>query len=191
MKTLLLFMLCLPSFLFAQDSLKTKIKKNEISINTFELVIARIIPITYERFIDSNQSITVKTFLFDKRYTEFNSNNIYISLQAQYNFYFSEKKKNAGFSFSPFFKFTKGKYHYGESSGYYDNNGIYQVRLKKAILDVNGAILGLGLGYKLLWKEKISLNFTTDVGRVVHAKGYYAEYIPIELRIGMNMGLRF
>lgn len=184
-------MLFSQSWAFAQDSLKTKVKKNEIAVNVFELVLARIIPITYERFIDSNQSITVKTFLFDKHYTEFNSNNIYISLQAQYNFYFSEKKKNAGFSFSPFFKFTKGKYHYGEGYGYYDNNGVYQLRFNKAILDVNGAILGFGLGYKLLWKDKISLNFITDIGRVVHAKGYYAEYIPIEARIGVNMGLRF
>ncbi len=191
MKTLLLFMLCIPSCIFAQDSLKTKIKKNEIAINTFELVIARIIPVNYERFIDSNQSITVKTFLLDKHYTEFASDNRYISLQAQYNFYFSEKKKNAGFSFSPFFKFTKGKYYYRENNYYYDSNGIYLSRFEETILKVNGAILGLGLGYKLLWKDKISLNFTADIGRVVNAKGYYAEYIPIELRIGMNMGLRF
>ena len=192
MRKTLFLMMILPSLVFAQDSLKSKIKKNEITVNAFELVIGGVLPISYERFIDNNQSITVKTFLFDKHYGDFNagSNNL-ISLQTQYNFYFSEKKENEGLFFSPFLKFTKGKYNYTSYDYYIDNNGNYINTTTQKTTDVNALIAGFGLGYKLLLKKKLSLSLCTDVGRVLNEKGYYTQYGPIDARVGVNMGIRF
>lgn len=192
MKKILLLMMLFPSLIFAQDALKSKAKKNEITVNAFELVIGGVLPISYERFIDNSQSITVKTFLFDKHYGDFNSgSDNLISLQTQYNFYFSEKKENAGLFFSPFLKFTKGKYSYTSYDYYIDNNGNYIGNTTKKTTDVNALIAGFGLGYKLLLKKKLSLSLCTDIGRVLNEKGYYAQYGPIDARVGVNMGIRF
>jgi len=120
MKKILLLMMLFPSFVFAQDSLK--LKKNEITVNAFELVAGGVLPISYERFIDNGQSVSLKAYFFDKAYADFgNSNNNVVSLQAYYNIYFSEKKQNAGFYFSPFLKYTKGNY----VNSYYYQYGIY------------------------------------------------------------------
>lgn len=192
MKKILLLMMLFPSLIFAQDALKSKAKKNEITVNAFELVIGGVLPISYERFIDNSQSITVKTFLFDKHYGDFNSgSDNLISLQTQYNFYFSEKKENAGLFFSPFVKFTKGKYSYISYEYYVDVNGNYISNNIKKTSDVNALIAGFGLGYKLLLKKKLSLSLCTDIGRVLNEKGYYAQYGPIDARVGVNMGIRF
>lgn len=189
MKKIILFILVLPTLAFAQiDTTKLlKSKKNEICINAFELVIGGVLPISYERFIDNNQSITVKTFFFDTNYGDFSQNNKLLSLQTQYNFYFSEKKQNAGFFVSPFIKFTKGKYKYSYGLDFVDN--IYQTIYKTD--NVNALIGGFGLGYKLVWKKKLSFSFTTDIGRVLNTSGYYADYGPIDFRAGINMGIRY
>lgn len=192
MKKIFLLMMLFPSLIFAQNSLQSKVKKNEITINAFELVIGGVLPISYERFIDNSQSITVKTFFFDKHYGDFNSgSNNLISIQTQYNFYFSEKKENAGLFFSPFLKFTKGKHNYISYDYYIDNNGNYINSTTQRVTDINALIAGFGLGYKLLLKKKLSLSLSTDIGRVLNEKGYYAEYGPIDARVGVNMGIRF
>lgn len=183
-------MMLFPSLIFAQDALK--VKKNEITVNAFELVVGGVLPISYERFIDNSQSITVKTFLFDKHYGDFNSgSNNLVSLQTQYNFYFSEKKENAGLFFSPFMKFTNGKYSYISYEYYVDVNGNYINNNIKKTTDVNALIVGFGLGYKLLLKKRLSLSLCTDIGRVLNEKGYYAQYGPIDARVGVNTGIRF
>jgi Protein of unknown function (DUF3575) len=192
MKKVFFLAIMLPSLVFAQNSFDSKVRKNEITVNAFELVIGGVLPISYERFIDNNQSITVKTFFFDKHYNDFNtgSNNL-ISLQTQYNFYFSEKKENSGLFFSPFLKFTKGKDSYTFYDYYIDNNGNYIGTTSQKNRDVNALMAGFGLGYKLLLKKRLSLSLSTDIGRVLNEKDYYAQYGPIEARVGVNVGIRF
>ncbi|WP_435356554.1 hypothetical protein [Emticicia sp. SJ17W-69] len=189
MKETILIMMLVPSLVFAQiDTTKlVKVNKNEICINAFELVIGGVLPISYERFIDNNQSITVKTFFLDTNYGDFSENNQLFSLQTQYNFYFSEKKQNAGFFVSPFMKFTKGKYKYSYGLDFVDNS--YQTIYRTE--NVNALIAGFGLGYKLVWKRKLSFSFTTDIGRVLNNSGYYPDHGPIDFRAGINMGIRF
>ncbi len=186
-------MMVFPSLVFAQiDSTKSKAKRNEIAINAFELVIGGVLPISYERFIDNNQSIVVKTFFFDKHYNDFNSiSNNLISLQTQYNFYFSEKKQNAGFFFAPFLKFTGGKYTSNSYDYYYDSNGNYIGGSDRKTLNASALIAGFGIGYKILLKKKLSFSINTDIGRVLNENNYYRNYGPIEARVGVNMGIRF
>jgi hypothetical protein len=193
MKKIILLMMVFPSLVFAQiDSTKSKAKRNEIAINAFELVIGGVLPISYERFIDNNQSIVVKTFFFDKHYNDFNSiSNNLISLQTQYNFYFSEKKQNAGFFFAPFLKFTGGKYTSNSYDYYYDSNGNYIGGSDRKTLNASALIAGFGIGYKILLKKKLSFSINTDIGRVLNENNYYRNYGPIEARVGVNMGIRF
>lgn len=180
MRKILFLMMVLPLSLFAQeDSLKPKVKKNEIIVNAFELIVGGVVPISYERFIDNSQSIMIKTFFFDKNYSNFNSGygNLF-SLQAQYNYYLSEKKKNAGFFLASFVKFTAGKYIF-----------VGFPPTKKYGVKVSSA--GFGVGYKFLLKNKLSFSITTDIGRVLSKYAYYTYELPIDPRAGINMGLRF
>lgn len=195
MKKALFLMMFFPSLLFAQvDSLKSKVKKNEIIVNAFELIVGGIVPISYERFIDKNQSITVKTFFLDKSSGDFNSEKYdqtkVISFQTQYNFYFSEKKQNAGFFFAPFLKFTGGKYTPTYES-YYDYNGNRFLNTPGKALRVNALISGFGIGYKFLSRNKVSFGFSIDIGRVLNKAGYYQLSGSTEARLGANLGIRF
>ena len=182
-------MIIFPSLVFAQDSLKSKIKKNEITVNAFELVIGGVLPISYERFIDNTQSVSFKTYLFDKAYADFgNSNNNVVSLQVYYNLYFSEKKQNTGFYFSPFLKFTKGNYI--NSYYYYDyNTNMGYTKTEK--LYVNAMIAGFGVGYKYLWRKKMTFGLNIDLGRVLNEQNYYKEREVVQIRTGLNVGVRF
>ncbi len=179
MKKALFLMLVFPSLLFAQvDSLKSKVKKNEITINAFELIVVGVLPINYERFIYNNLSITIKTFFFDQQYLAYNTGDTnLISLQTQCNFYLSKKKQNAGFFLAPFLKFTGGRY------------------LITAIppitkLDVNVSSTGFELGYKFLFKNKLSFSINTDIGRVLSRYAYNSGS-EIDTRLGANLGIRF
>ncbi|MER0439247.1 DUF3575 domain-containing protein [Emticicia sp. W12TSBA100-4] len=180
MRKILFLMMVLPLSLFAQeDSLKPKVKKNEIMVNAFELIVGGIIPISYEHFINNYQSIVVKTFFLDKPYHELRSaRNNPFSVQIEFLYYTSEKKRNAGFFVAPFLKVTAGKYYVG----YF--NPIRKFRPKIASA-------GFGVGYKFLIKEKFLLSITTDIGRIANAYAYNSSYGSISLRAGINMGLRF
>ncbi len=173
-------MMVFPSLLFAQvDSLKSKVKKNEITVNAFELIVGGILPISYERLIDNSQSFMIKTFFFDKKYSDFNSGDANLfSLQTQYNYYLSEKKKNTGFFLAAFLKLAGGKYF---SVGFPPT--------KKFGVKVSSA--GFGVGYKFLLKNKLSFSITTDVGRVLSEYAHYTYNLSIDPRAGINMGLRF
>jgi hypothetical protein len=190
MKTIFILSFLLPSLIIAQvDSTKSKIKKNELTINTFELIIGGVLPISYERFIDDGQSVSLKAYFFDKAYADFgNSNNNVVSLQVYYNLYFSEKKQNAGFYFSPFLKYTKG--NYVNSYYYYDySNNMGYTKSEK--LNVNAAITGFGIGYKYLWRKKLSFALNIDLGRVLNEQNYYKQREVVQIRTGLNVGVRF
>lgn len=189
MKKILFSMMLFPSLIFAQDSLKTKAKKNEITVNAFELVAGGVLPISYERFIDNGQSVSLKAYFFDKAYADFgNSNNNVVSLQVYYNLYFSEKKQNAGFHFSPFLKYTKGNYI---NSYYYYDYSTNVGYTKSEKLNVNAAIAGFGIGYKYLWRKKLSFGLNIDLGRVLNEQNYYKEREVVQIRTGLNVGVRF
>lgn len=189
MKKILLLVILFPSLIFAQDSLKSKAKKYEITINAFELVAGGVLPISYERFIDDGQSVSLKAYFFDKAYADFgNSNNNVVSLQVYYNLYFSEKKQNAGFYFSPFLKYTKGNY---VNSYYYFDYNTNMGYTKSEKLNVNAAIAGFGIGYKYLWRKKLSFGLNIDLGRVLNEQNYYKEREVVQIRTGLNVGIRF
>lgn len=185
-------MLCFPTIIFAQtDSLKVKIKKNEITFNAFEVIVAGTLPISYERFINNNQSITVKAFLFDKPYADIDfSGDKVISIQAQYNLYLFEKKPNSGLFFSFFLKNSNGTYPY---ELYYFDKTTGKSYTETKTEKVNAFILGVGVGYKWLWKNKLSFGLNADLGRALNRQGYYyyKNYGPAEVRAGLNVGVRF
>ncbi len=141
--------------------------------------------INYERFIEKQQSVTVKTFFFDNNYNE-DGDGKGFSLQTQYNFYFSEKKQNAGFFVSPFLKFMKDK------ERRYNYNYNYNNQDKYYMANINALIAGFGIGYKWLWKKKLSFSLNTDIGRVLNESNYYSNADSyVHGRIGANMGIRF
>lgn len=192
MKKILLLMVLLPSMLFAQTEKQEKEKKNELYLNAFEVIVGGVVPITYERFLTKNQSLAFRAFLLDKHYSDFNSNgDAYntFSLQAQYVIYFSEKKNNAGFYAYPFLKYSGGNYNTYQYI-YDPTNGMY-IDTKLTKKQLNAAILGFGIGYKFVWKDKITIGMGGDLGRVLNNGNYYENRGPVDARFGINVGFRF
>jgi len=62
---------------------------------------------------------------------------------------------------------------------------------KSEKLNVNAAIAGFGIGYKYLWRKKLSLGLNIDLGRVLNEQNYYKEREVVQIRTGLNVGVRF
>ena len=174
---------------------------NEVSINAFDLIVGGILPINYERYLNNNQSIAFKAFLFDKHYNDMTESNYgTFSLQGQYMIYFFDRKDHYGLYVAPFAKYTTGT----ASNDYYQYSSNGNSQLIQSDYAVNAIIAGFGVGYKFVVKNKFTFNVVTDLGRVLNQGKYYgysysydglqnefSEYGPVEFRFGVNMGYRF
>ncbi|MGB6269502.1 MAG: hypothetical protein WBF67_10895 [Olleya sp.] len=191
-KTILLFALLLISFYgFSQDEMEPLSKKNELSSNLFDLVIAGSFNVNYERYLDKNQSLFIGATFFDT-YAYYDSGNLKdsnaISIKAAYIVYFSKKKDHAGFFFYPQAKFRTGTVTV-DNYYYYDFNDETTIE-QDFSYDVDGFSLGFGLGHKWVFNDKFTLGINAEIAR--NLGNFDDNYLDnVEPRFGIVFGVRF
>ena len=191
-KTHLLFVLLLTSFYgFAQEDIETTTKKNEISSNLFDLVVAGSFNVKYERYLEKNQSLYIGATFFDT-YAYYDTGYIKdsdaISLKAAYVIYFSKKKDHAGFYFYPQAKLRTGTVTV-EDYYYYDYISDTNVE-EEYTYDVDGFSLGFGIGHKWVFNDTFTLGINGEIAR--NLGSIDDDYLDnVEPRFGINFGIRF
>ncbi len=167
-------------------------KKNEITSNLLDLVVAGSFNVSYERLFPSNQSLHVAVTAFDT-YGYYDAGYLdesnAVSLRAAYNIYFSSKKQHYGFYFYPALKVRTGEVtveeeFYGFDNQFYDEGYSY---------DIGGFLAGFGLGHKWLFADKFSLSVTGELFRSLGSEpeDIYGDLGVVEPRFGVNFGYRF
>ena len=192
MKKTLVLLLALTSFVsFGQETLEDQIKRNEISSNLFDLVVAGSFNLTYERLFEGNQSLLVSATFFDTfAYYDvgFIEDNSAFSFKAAYLIYFSKSKDHAGFFFYPQLKIRSGEITIDEG-GFFDGNGNFTPF--EFSYDIDGFSAGFGLGHKWIFNNKFSLMVFGEIARDLGGNNN-DEYIDnVEPRFGVNLGIRF
>lgn len=178
-------------FSFSQDTDENLLKKNEISSNLLDLVVAGSLNVNYERMFDKNQSLFVGVTFFDT-YGYYDAGYLEkttaVSLKAGYLIYFSKVKKHAGFFFYPQIRLRTGEVT-TDYYGYYDDISDNFVE-EEFTYDVGGVGAGFGLGHKWLFNNKFTLNVSGDIAR--NLGNIDTDYLSnVELRFGVILGYRF
>ena len=174
----------------AQNAGTDPIKKNEISTNMLDLVIAGSLNFNYERLFDNNQSLFVGVTLFDT-YGYYDAGAIddsdAITLKVAYQIYFSKSKEHAGFFFYPQVRFRTGEVTVDD---YYffsidDDSNTDQFKY-----DTAGVGVGFGLGYKWIFRNRFSLTLNGEIAR--NLGNFDDDYLSeVEGRFGVIFGYRF
>lgn len=136
------------------------IKKNELSINAFNLVTFGAIDVAYERIIDSNSSWAIEGFILALNRESESADYVFTrtaSLTGKYKYFFSEQSAY-GFYVNGLAMLSTGEY-YEES---YDYEAGTSSRTDKEYTDL---ALGFGLGYKWVSKQGFFLDLSTGIGR--------------------------
>lgn len=191
MKKLFLVLFISVSFIsFSQEKDEVKVGQHELTSNLFDLVVAGSFNVTYERLLESNQSLGLSVTLFDTYgyydvgYIEDNS---VITLQATYSVYFSKDKDHEGFFFYPLIKLRTGEI---TASDYYFINFNGESSEENYTYDVGGFAAGFGLGHKWVFNDKIVLGIKGDIGR--NLGNFDTDYLDeVEFKFAVNFGFRF
>ncbi len=187
MKRSLLVLVLLVSFIsFSQQESEKSPKKNEITTNLLDLVVAGSFNVNYERLLKNNQSFAISATLFDTYgYYDvgYMDNNNTFTLKASYIIYFSKNKDHAGFLFYPQIKLRTGEI---TVNGYYYGQGNQGGNFK---YDIDGFSAGFGLGHKWLFNDKFTLGINGEIARNLGGLDDYLE--PIEVRASVSFGFRF
>jgi len=184
-----LFLFTIISFSQDRDDL---IKKNELSSNLFDLVVAGSFNINYERLYENNQSLAFSATFFDTYgYLDagYLDKSEAVSLKASYLIYFKKEYDHAGFFFYPLLKLRTGKVTVDD--GYYYDPEVDE-SFYKFTYDIGGFSAGFGLGHKWLFNNKFTLTVNGEIAR--NLGGFNDDYLDgdnIEPRFGINFGYRF
>lgn len=184
MKNKLFAVLALLSFGLNYAQEETKSRENEVKVNFLNTITIASVEIGYERFFGNDQSVGFEIFINDRfsyaqetQGRKFETNSFALS----YNFYFSGKNNSSGYYLSPFFKYRFGDYVKNEDIG-----GI----LTKVSYDISSPIVGLGIGYKWLWNEKLTVGVGGTLGRNF-SKDVQDLFVAVEPNANITVGYRF
>ncbi len=165
-------------------------KKNEITSNLFDLVVAGSFNVTYDRLFKKNQALSLSATIFDTYgyvdagYIEDNSA---FTFEAAYKIYFSKRKQHAGFFFYPLLKIRTGEITV-DDFGFFNNEG--QFIEQEFTYDVSGFSAGFGLGHKWVFNDKFTLGINSDIAR--NLGSFDTDYLSeVEFKFGVNFGVRF
>lgn len=174
---------------YAQEESKNRV--NEVKVNFLNTIAIASVEVGYERFFGGDQSLELNVFINDRfsYYTEntkdgkeFKTN----SLGLAYNFYFSDKKNGTGYYLSPFFKYRFGDYTRKEELRDSFNNPY----IGSVTTDISSPILGLGLGYKWVWNQKLAVGTLFSLGRNF-SKPVNELFTAVETNCAITIGYRF
>lgn len=174
----------------AQDAGTEPVKKNEISTNMLDLVIAGSLNFNYERLFDNNQSLFVGVTFFDT-YGYYDAgaidNSDAITLKVAYQIYFSKNKQHAGFFFYPQVRFRTGEVTVDD---YYFFSIDDDSNTDQFSYDTAGVGVGFGLGYKWTFRNRFSLTLNGEIAR--NLGNFDDDYLSeVEGRFGVIFGYRF
>jgi hypothetical protein len=186
-----LLIVCLLGFQFAQSQNTTSVFQgdNEVRLDVLSLITSSKIQVSYERFLNSSFSVGVSGAVyvsqsdkddfnqgFDRTLpeTEITPFVRYTLPSSATRFYFVEV----------FTAYNSGKFR--ELQRFVDdsNNGYYTSREN----NYNDVALGGAIGYKMYFKEKISLDLHVGIGKNLFQQGNSPDLIS---RVGANIGYRF
>lgn len=155
--------------------------QNEVKLNILNTIILGSVEAGYERFIANDQSIGIEMMINDRfsyiaerkgRGKKFNTNSVALS----YNFYLSNDR-GSGYYFSPFFKYRFGDHEEIKND----------IKVKT---DMNSAILGLGIGYKWIWRDTFTVAPYANVARNFSDE-VNDRFSAVEFNAGIGIGYRF
>lgn len=153
--------------------------KNEVKVNILNTIMRASAEIGYERFIDTGQSVGVEVFINDrfsyyeeKSDKKFNTSSVALS----YNFYLLDDG-GSGYYFSPFFK-----YRFGDHEEVKDGITV--------TTDMDAAIIGLGVGYKWVLRDKFTISPYANIGRNFSDE-VNDRFAAVEINAGLGIGYRF
>lgn len=176
MKKILLAITALLPFLTAQAQ-----TQNEIKVNILNTIILGSVEVGYERYIADDQSLGIDILINDRfsyiaerpnRGKVFETNSVMLS----YNFYLSGDR-SSDFYFSPFFKYRFG--HHEEVI----NDIVVET-------DMDSPILGLGAGYKWVWRDTFTIAPFANIGRNFN-DDVNERFSAVEVNAGIGIGYRF
>ncbi|WP_317173478.1 DUF3575 domain-containing protein [Echinicola arenosa] len=174
--TLLMFLLGLAFYASAQT--ESDYNQHEIKLNILNTIVQGSVEIGYEYFVDRDQSIGVE-YLINDRFgyngqgngKEYNTNSILVS----YNFYFLNDYDPASLYVYPFFKYRFGDFTEPD---------------EPFVTDMNSAMLGIGVGYKWVQRDKFAIAPYVNI-----ARGFSQEvtdrFSAVEINAGVSIGYRF
>jgi hypothetical protein len=168
-------------------------RKNELTSNLLDLVVAGSFNVSYERLFPANQSLHIAVTAFDT-YGYYDAGYLdesnAVTLRVAYNIYFSKSKDHYGFYFYPGIKLRTGKvtvedYYYSSFDGQRQDNGYSY--------DIDGFSAGFGLGHKWLFADKFSLSINGEILRALGSvpEDDFGDLGVVEPRFGVNFGFRF
>lgn len=185
MKTKLFTALTLLVFALGAAQETSSNKVNEVKVNFLNTIVISSVEVGYERFFGNDQSVGLDIFIND-RFSYFPENNgkkfNTSSVAINYNFYFSGKNNSAGYFLSPFFK-----YRFGD---YVENVNIPFLGNVASTVDISSPIIGLGMGYKWLWNEKLTVGVSANIGRNFNDK-VQDVFWGVEPNSAITLGYRF
>lgn len=209
MKKVLIAALAIVSLQNIQAQEEAFSKSNEVKINFLNTIAIASVEVGYERFFGGDQSVELGVFINDRfsynsestfsEYVSVGQNNYSYqkvtptfktsSVALSYNFYFSEKKNGSGYHITPFFKYRFGDYE-KQIDTYSDDSYTNVVASRKDIINMSSPIMGLGMGYKWLWNEKLAMSTNFNIARNF-SKEVDKEFASVEANLSVSVGYRF
>ncbi|WP_194775083.1 DUF3575 domain-containing protein [Pararhodonellum marinum] len=179
-KLVFILLLAIGNFGVQAQQVEVLSPKNEVKLNMLNTILIGTVELGYEYLIDDNQSIDVQVHFNDRfGYFAGGSNRDFSarSIQAAYNFYLSQEEKNAGFYFSPLLRYRFGEYTETRDGAL-------------SVTNLNSFLLGMGVGYKILFENKFTIAPFANIGRNF-GEETIDRFSALELKAGVSFGFRF
>ena len=183
--------LCISISAFAQESDKketeAKIKKSEVKLNAFNIIIFKSIDFSYEYLLDSESSVGISVLI---NLNDFSDDEYYgpyyneaFAITPYYRHFFS-RKYATGFFMEAFGMYNQQKYYVYN----YDNGSDPGTNSSESTS--NNFALGISLGGKFVSKKGFLFEFFMGVGRniAISNRDAAADFVP---RMGASIGYRF
>ena len=185
----LITLLFITAISFSQEEKEPIVKKHELKVNAFNLIVFKTADFSYEYLIDSESSFGA-SLLFNLQ--DVGSNDVEGP-------YYYEK-----FAFTPFYRrYFSSKYAWGffietfgmynvqkdYDGGYYDyTNNVYVNR--NSTEESNNIAFGISIGAKFVSRKGFAFEFFGGAGRNVYSSNdrFATEIVP---RLGASFGYRF
>lgn len=184
-----IFMLSISISSFAQEAeeneTESQIKKNEVKLNVFNIIIFKSIDFSYEYLLDSESSVGISVLI---NLNDFSDDEYYgpyynesFAITPYYRHFFS-RNYAGGFFIEAFGMYNQQKYY----DYYYDSS--IETSTNDSVS--NNFALGISLGGKFVTKKGFLFEFFGGVGRniIISNRDYAAEFVP---RLGVSLGYRF
>lgn len=166
------------------DSITVKSqKKNEVSLDIFQLIEHKRFNFAYERFLKNNTSFSINAIVFEN--LGYNKSQSWVgdtethSIQARYVFYVNPKKNHQGFSFSPLVRYIRS---------FKDYSTPISENLNKKISNIG---FGNGVHWKYILKNKVGFQIGADMYAIFISKKFVSRNFNFDNDLILNCNLNY